>query len=394
LNFILDITERARMEVELQKSQKLESLGILAGGIAHDFNNLLGGIFGYLEMAREKSGPNKDARKYFDKAAGVFARAKDLTQQLLTFSKGGAPIRKAGHIGTLVRESAAFVLSGTKVNCEYDIAPDLRLCDFDENQMGQVIDNIVINAQQAMPLGGTIAITVRNATLGEDRNPTLKAGDYIRISVSDTGVGIPENLLKRIFDPFFTTKQKGNGLGLAVCYSIVRNHDGCIDVESAPGKGSTFHIYLPASNDETAAGDSRPLSEHKGAGAMLVMDDEDFMREIIGGMIESMGYTPIEARHGDEALELFEKARQQGKTIAGALFDLTIPGGKGGMETIAELRKVHPDMPVFAASGFSEDPIMAKPADYGFTDSIRKPFKKGELAEMLNRHLKTDEKMG
>ncbi len=382
-----DMTEKHRLLDNMQRIDKLDSLGVLAGGIAHDFNNLLAGIFGYLDMARARSVTDTTVSKYLDKAATVFERAKDLTQQLLTFSKGGVPKRKTGQLGKLVKENAAFVLSGTNVICDFHIAQDLWLADFDENQIGQVIDNIVLNAQQAMPVGGTIVIAMNNHSLKDNDTLTLKAGNYIKVSITDTGVGIPENLLKRIFDPFFTTKQKGNGLGLATCYSIVQKHDGYIDIESVPGKGSTFHIYLPAANKGTLPDISPSTSQHKGKGSILVMDDEKFMREIVGDMLADMGYTLIEAENGEEALRLCAAAKKQGTQICAALFDLTIPGGMGGKETIVKFREQFPEIPVFASSGFSEDPSMARPTEFGFTDSIRKPFKINELAEMLNKHL-------
>jgi len=383
-----DMTEKQKMLENMQRIDKLDSVGILAGGIAHDFNNLLGGIFGYLDMARERCTSDSLALKYLDKALTVFDRAKDLTQQLLTFSKGGVPKRKTGQIGKLVRENAAFVLSGTNVSCAFNIAGDLRLCDYDENQIGQVIDNIVLNAQQAMPLGGTLTISVSNIYLNNDHDSSFPGGDYIRISIRDTGVGIPQDMLKRIFDPFFTTKQKGNGLGLATCYSIIQKHDGYIDVESVPGKGSTFNIFLPASQTGSLQDISQPASEHKGKGSILIMDDEDFMREIVVDMLHAMGYSSIVARSGEEALALCAEAVKKGLDVRAAFFDLTIPGGMGGKEAICPFREKFPGIPVFAASGFSEDPVMARPTDFDFTDSIRKPFKKNELAEMLNRHLK------
>jgi PAS domain S-box-containing protein len=384
-----DVTEKQKMLDTMQRIDKLDSIGILAGGIAHDFNNLLGGIFAYLEMAREQSSADKTISRYLDRALSVFERAKDLTQQLLTFSKGGAPKRKTGQLGSLVRENAAFALTGSNIRCEYHIAQDLRLCDFDENQIGQVIGNIVINAQQAMALGGTIDISVNNISLEKGENPGLQAGNYLRVSIKDTGIGIPQEMLKRIFDPFFTTKQKGNGLGLATCYSIVQKHDGYIDVESVLGKGSTFHIYLPASHKGAVEEITQTTSQHRGTGNFLIMDDEDCMRETIGTLLAMMGYAVIKAKDGDEALRLCAEVKKQGTSICGALFDLTIPGGMGGSEAIVELRKTFPDLPVFASSGFSEDPTMARPTEFGFTDSIRKPFRKADLAQMLNKHLKT-----
>ena len=383
-----DMTEKQKMFDNMQRIDKLDSIGVLAGGIAHDFNNLLGGIFGYLDMAREHCASDALALRYLDKALSVFDRARDLTQQLLTFSKGGVPKRKTGQIGTLVRENASFALSGTNVSCAFNIASDLKLCDYDENQIGQVIDNIVLNAQQAMPLGGTITISVDNIFLNNHGSPSLPGGDYIRISIRDTGVGIPQDMLKRIFDPFFTTKQKGNGLGLATCYSIIQKHDGYIDVESVPGKGSAFHIFLPASQKASLQDLPQSVSVHKGKGSILVMDDEDFMREIVVDMLSAMGYSSIEARNGEEAIHLCADAVKNGSVVQAAFFDLTIPGGMGGKEAISLFREKFSDIPVFAASGFSEDPVMARPTDFNFTDSIRKPFKKNELAEMLNRHLK------
>jgi PAS domain S-box-containing protein len=383
-----DMTERHKLLDNMQRIDKLDSLGVFAGGIAHDFNNLLAGIFGYLEMAQQRSTADKTVSKYLDKALSVFERAKDLTHQLLTFSKGGAPKRKTGHLGKLVKENAVFVLSGTNVSFEYSIPQDLWLADYDENQIGQVIDNIVLNAQQAMPLGGTIVISVNNISLKDNEKNALNAGNYIKTSITDTGIGIPQDLLKSIFDPFFTTKQKGTGLGLATCFSIVQKHDGCIDVESVLGKGSTFHIYLPATQKGTIRDISQSTSQHKGTGCFLVMDDEGFMREIIGDMLTDMGYTIIEAKNGEEALQLCAEALKLGNPISGALFDLTIPGGMCGKEAIMMLRKKFSDMPVFASSGFSDEPIMASPTEFGFTDSIRKPFKKDDLAKMLNKHLK------
>jgi len=382
-----DMTENQRLLDNIQRIDKLDSLGVLAGGIAHDFNNLLAGIFGYIDMARVKSSTDMTVSKYLNKALTVFERAKDLTQQLLTFSKGGIPKRTTGHLGTLVKENADFVLSGSHVRCDYTIADDLWLSDFDENQIGQVIDNIVINAQQAMPVGGTISITVDNVTLDSKESLGRTPGNYIKIVITDTGIGIPQDIIKRIFDPFFTTKQKGNGLGLATCYSIVEKHGGAIDVTSQPGKGSSFTIYLPATHTGTVEKKVQSPSGHQGKGSVIVMDDEFFIREIVCDMLATMGYTPVEAEHGEEALRVCAKEIERGCLVRCALFDLTIPGGMGGKETIVKFKEFFPDIPVFASSGFSHDPVIARPTEFGFTDSIQKPFKLSELAELLGRHL-------
>jgi PAS domain S-box-containing protein len=384
-----DITDKQRMIDKLQKIDKLDSLGVLAGGIAHDFNNLLCVIFGFMEMAKKVSSDNKKASTYLDNALVAFNRAKDLTTQLLTFSKGGAPKRKTGNIGSLIKGNSVFVLSGSKVSCEFYIAPNLWLCDFDENQMAQVIDNIIINALEAMPQGGKIKITAQNITMEDQAAfPSLKGGNFVKISIEDTGIGIPQEIIKRIFDPFFTTKQKGNGLGLATCYSIIQKHEGYIDVESIQGKGSRFHVYLPANKSKHIQNGSLLTLEHKGSGQILLMDDEDLVRDIAGTMLREMGYTVIEAKDGEEALALFAEAMSKGETIRCAFFDLTIPGGMGGKEALVKLRTFAPDIPVFASSGFSEDPVIACPDEFGFTDSICKPFMSDDLAEMLNKHLK------
>lgn len=379
-----DMSEKQKLVDAMQRTDKLDAIGVLAGGIAHDFNNLLAGIFGYMEIARACT-TEKPIADYLDKAMSVFGRAKDLTQQLLTFSKGGMPIRKTAPLGPLLRSSTSFALSGSKLGCDFDIAEDLWFADFDKNQLGQVIDNLVINALQAMPLGGRILVTAKNVVLKDGEIPPLKGGRFIKMSIADTGIGIPPDLLKRIFDPFFTTKQKGNGLGLATCYAIIHKHEGGIEVESIMGKGATFHVFLPASQNAIFQNTSPVSESHRGSGRILIMDDEAFIREILGGMLTDMGYSICEAKDGEEALRLCANAAKNGQPIDAAFFDLTIPGGMGGKEAIVQFRQHYPAIPVYASSGYSEDPVMAKPAEYGFTNSIRKPYRKDELAAMLNR---------
>jgi PAS domain S-box-containing protein len=383
----MEITERKKAEQALQRVDKLDSLSVLAGGIAHDFNNLLSGIFGYIEIAKEECSTESLASKYLDEALKVFDRAKDLTLRLLTFSKGGAPKRKTGQIGKLLKENASFVLTGSNVRCDYTISKDLWLCDFDENQIGQVIDNIVLNAKQAMPMGGVIHIEATNVCIENSNAQLIPAGNYIKISIADTGVGIPQAHIKQIFDPFFTTKQKGNGLGLATSYSIVQKHGGYLDVESVPEKGSVFNIYLPATDKKIMQTIPQKQAPHHGKGHILVMDDEQFMRALVGKFLELMGYTMIPAINGEEALHIGEQGLQQGYFVSAAIFDLTVPGGMGGKDAVIQFKKLYPDVPVFASSGFSKDPVMAQPKEYGFTDSICKPFKKDELAQMLSKYL-------
>ncbi|MBN1984041.1 MAG: PAS domain S-box protein [Chitinivibrionales bacterium] len=384
-----DMTEKQKMQNTMQIASKLESLGILAGGIAHDFNNLLGGIYGYIDTAREETGEKKTSL-YLEKALGTIDRARGLTQQLLTFAKGGAPIMDNAAIFPFVQEATLFVLSGSSVSCTFDIPKNLWPCKFDKNQIGQVIDNIVINAQQAMPDGGIIEISAQNITLGENEHITLSCGNYVKLSIKDQGIGILKESLPRIFDPFFTTKPRGHGLGLSTCYSIINRHGGCIEVESELGKGTTFHIYLPASTKSKAKTPDESAEKHTGSGVFLVVDDEEVMRETIGTMLESFGYSVIFKENGNDAVNFFSTEIKVNRTIAGMIFDLTIPGQMGGKEAIGEIRKMCPEIPVFVASGYAEDPVMAHPTDYGFTASISKPFMRTELAKMLNKYIKAN----
>jgi PAS domain S-box-containing protein len=380
-----DMTEKQKLSDSMQRAQKLESLGILAGGIAHDFNNMLAGIFGYLEMAQERATANKTDQipKYITKALGVFDRAKGLTQQLLTFAKGGTPIRKTIQMTPLIRHSANFALSGSNVTAQFTIADDLWLCDCDENQIGQAIDNIVINGKQAMPMGGKIVISADNIT-DEPGHP----GSFVRISIKDEGIGMPKEILSKIFDPFFSTKEAGHGLGLSTVFSIIKQHEGWIDVESKPGKGSTFQMYIPASQKTVFSGAVPELVEHKGSGTILVMDDEEFMLEIVGNMLQSMGYIVARAKDGKEALAMFTHAEKSGLPFVASILDLTIPGGTGGKETAAAIRKINPHAIVIASSGYSEDPIISNPTEHGFTDRIIKPYRKNQLTELMMRIMK------
>ena len=314
-------------------------------------------------------------------------RARGLTLQLLTFAKGGDPIKTTGNLFPFAQETAQFALSGSNITCKFDIAQNLALCDFDKNQIGQVIDNMFINARQAMPDGGTILLSAKNTHIDENGHPPLIAGDYIVVSIKDSGIGMPKEILPRIFDPYYTTKPKGHGLGLASCYSIVKRHGGCINVDSESGKGSTFQIYLPVSKNISVPSNQIAKVTHKGSGTFLVMDDEEILQETFKSMLESLGYTVVCKKNGNETIDFVSIEMKNQKSISGMIFDLTIPGGMGGREAIGEIRKIDPTTPVFVTSGYAEDPIMSNPAEYGFTASIRKPFRKSELSEMLNKYL-------
>jgi len=381
---IQDITDRKKTEGIVQNAQKLESLGILAGGIAHDFNNLMGGIFGYIDIAIGNSNDERVSR-YLNKAVSTIDRAKSLTAQLLTFSKGGAPIQKVMSLFPIIEDTIQFALSGSNVSSVYKIATDLWNCNIDINQISQVFDNIVINATQAMPSGGEITVTASNIVVQESNNPLLNNGNYIKISIKDHGVGIKRDNLNKLFVPFYSTKPGGHGLGLATSYSIIHRHGGTIEVESEVGKGSVFHIYIPAtlavSEQLTTKGDS-----YSGKGTILIMDDEEVMRETISAMLEKIGYSCICANDSIQTLQLFKKAYAEKQPITGLILDLTIPGGIGGRETLVEIRNIDKDIPVFAVSGYSDDPIMKDPLRFGFTGSLCKPFRKSELETMMGKY--------
>jgi two-component system sensor histidine kinase EvgS len=386
-----DMTEDIRIQEKMQQAAKLDSIGVLAGGIAHDFNNLLSGIFGYVQLAAESAGDREKVRQYLDEVMAIFGRAKSLTQQLLTFSKGGLPKRESKDVGKIIKQSSSFSLSGSNISCTFEMDEHLWPCDVDEYQIGQVIDNLVINAQQAMPGGGTITITAKNAQLFEDNTYLLDAGFYVHITVADTGIGIPQSILNRVFDPFFTTKQRGTGLGLATCYSIIGKHDGTITVYSTPDQGTVFHILLPRSQAGVYGVDaeSPEKSDYKGSGTILVLDDEEFMTDIVTHMLKSMGFSVITASSGDGVLSYCRKHNSESPLTA-MLLDLTLPGSRGGREIVDELRTFFPDLPIFASSGYSQDDVIAHPEEYGFTDSIAKPFDRGELMQLLSQHLNSE----
>ena len=317
-------------------------------------------------------------------------RAKALTQQLLTFSKGGAPVRNPVRMGPLIRDTCRFASSGSNVKCNVSLEDGLRNCSVDRNQIGQVIQNLMINAIQAMPMGGTIDVTAANATLREGDQPTLAHGEYVLITITDQGTGIPPQMLPRIFDPFFTTKPKGHGLGLAISHSIISRHGGTIDVRSELGKGTTFTVYLPACGDcGPMQGETREIS-HVGKGMILVMDDDEAVRKLLSLMLDLGLFRSVP--DGAATLDCFREDERNGKSLSAVILDLTIPGGMGGREVAAEVRKLDPEVPIFVSSGYAEDPIMANPTKYGITASLSKPFRKAELMEMLEKYMKKSPK--
>lgn len=376
-----DVSEKRRIEQELMKADKLNSLGILAGGIAHDFNNILTAILGNIILAKEFTRPGEKIYERLIEAEKASLRAKDLAQQLLTFSSGGAPIKKTMFISELLKESALFALSGSNVQCEFSISNNLWAVEIDEGQINQAINNLIINAIQSMPEGGRIKLTAENVTVSEGE----KKGRYVKISIVDQGIGIPKEHLPKIFEPYFTTKQKGSGLGLAIVYSIIKKHGGYIEVETELGVGTTFKVYLPASLKNVFMRKGLKEKIQTGKGKILVMDDEELVRKVVGEMLVFLGYEVEFAKEGIEAIELYKKAKAQGQPFDAIIMDLTIPIGMGGKETINKLLEIDPTVKAIVSSGYSTDPVMTEFTKYGFKGFIIKPFKIKELGEVLYR---------
>jgi PAS domain S-box-containing protein len=390
---VRDITERKRLEERMARDEKLESLQILAGGIAHDFNNLLAGIFGYIDLARAELPAGNPAIDFLNSSFLAFDRAKHLAQQLLTFAKGGAPQKKPLMLPELVRNTCVLTLSGSNVRGEFRFSEALWPVEADEYQLSQVFSNLIINAVQAMPQGGTVAIAADNTTLKAGQVGTLPAGKYVAVTVKDHGVGIPEKIIGKIFDPFFTTKQKGSGLGLATCYSIVNRHGGFIDAVSEPGVGAVFTVWLPASEKSVELPESlKDTPDLRGSGRVLIMDDERLIRGIARDMLKRAGYEVAVAADGKEAIAKYREAFEAGKKFDAVILDLTVPGGMGGEQAVRELIKIDPQVAAIVSSGYSDDMVLAHFTEYGFTGTVPKPYSLRELLTTVKRVMESKKK--
>lgn len=386
-NFIAlkeDITIRKQAEENLFKMRKLESLGMMAGGIAHDFNNLLMGILCNVSIAKRKL-PNSVFDILEDIEQASF-RAQKLAGQLLTFAKGGkAPIKEVGFIKEIIKEAAEFAISGSKVSCQYHFEQELQPIEVDTGQIYQLIHNLILNAIQAMPAGGNIEIFVENIKITSKNNvPPLKSGKYIKITVKDEGHGITQKNLLQIFDPYFTTKDEGSGLGLFVAYSIAKNHHGLLKVESKIEQGTSFSLYLPASRKKITE-KIEPDEILSGEGSILLMDDDEMVRNVVSDALEIIGYQVECAKDGDEAIKKYQNAKKPFDVV---LLDLTIKGGMGGQEAVKKLLQHDPDAKVIVSSGYSDDPVMANFADYGFKNVIEKPYNLETLSTVIYKTLK------
>ncbi len=380
-----NITERRALQKEISKGQRLESLGVLAGGLAHDFNNFLTAIMGNISLAMLTADPETKTLEFLQSAESAALRARDVTQQLLTFAKGGAPVKELASIEEIIRESAAFSLRGSKCKCRFLFSTELQNTEIDKGQFSQVINNLIINAMHAMPDGGIITISGENITLTDNHPTALNPGEYLKITIQDQGSGIPKAIKEKIFDPFFTTKKQGSGLGLASSYTIIKNHGGHIQVSETSAQGSSFIIYLPASKQKTTMKDDSAISTFKGSGHILLMDDEEMICEVTSLILENLGYEVESVNDGEAALSKYRHSLEQNCPYDLLIFDLTIPGGMGGIETMKEILDLNPKARAIVSSGYSNDPVMANFADYGFSDRIAKPYTISKLTEVLSR---------
>jgi PAS domain S-box-containing protein len=384
-----DIRDRKLLEEHLQQEEKMEAVGRLAGGIAHDFNNFLAAVVGNVALAKIHAQPGEEIYNRLEEMERAALRARALTQQLITFAQGGVPVRMPGTLPDLIRDASTFVLRGSNVRCKYHFPDDLWWAEFDQGQIIQVIQNLVINADQAMPEGGVVNVEAANVTVTGSYRLPLKPGRYIRLMIEDSGCGIPKEHLNKIFDPFFTTKNDGTGFGLATAYSILKNHDGYLYAESELGKGTRFFLFLPATDGKNEK--TREPSEQRlrsGKGRILVMDDDDNLRDIYARLLTHLGYAPTVVGDGEEALSRYSQAKETGTPYAAVIMDLTVPGAMGGKEAVRRLLEIDPKAVAIISSGYSNDPVMANFKDYGFKDVIGKPFTAQTLSAVLWKALK------
>ncbi len=393
LVILSDISNQIAAEKEALKARKLESVGVLAGGIAHDFNNILGAILGNISLAQTYTDADSEIHKILADSEKATLRAKDLTQQLLTFAKGGEPIKKVTELKAIIKDSTEFVLRGSNVKCEFDFAADLEPAKIDAGQISQVIQNIIVNANQAMPAGGSIKVKVENLSINTADQTPLKPGIYSKITITDQGGGIPAQILDKIFDPYFSTKEGNSGLGLAITHSIIGKHNGSISIEtetnSKQNPGSTFTILLPATEQEVVSDATDPNTDEITPGdiTILTMDDEAMISDILEKILHRKGFKTITSVDGQEALDIYQENLTSGTRIDLTIMDLTVPGGMGGQKATKKLLEIDPQAKVIVSSGYANDPVMANFKEYGFKAALGKPFRIQELFSTIEEVL-------
>jgi len=387
---MLDITVEKRLTEELLNSRKLESVGMLAGGIAHDFNNSLMGILGNISIAKSRIGDTHKAHRRLLEAEKAALRAKGLTQQLLTFSKGGAPVRRSTSMEGVIRDTVQFVLSGSNARGQVVVDPRLWPADVDAGQISQVLENLVLNAVQAMPDGGLVRVEARNVDEAASSGLPVRHGRFVGIGVSDEGAGVPPDVVDRIFDPYFTTKEHGSGLGLATSYAIVQKHEGHLVVRPRPGGGTEFTLYLPAGERVERSSEEHTPRAVPRSGRILVMDDDDLVLETVCAMLKMLDHTAVLVPDGESAVQAYGAAMQAGPPFDAVILDLTIRGGYGGEEAMRRILEIDPGAVGIVSSGYSESPVMAETQRFGFRDCIAKPYRPEELRVVLDRVLPND----
>ncbi len=391
---IRDISERRKLEERLFKNRKLESVSVLAAGIAHDFNNILTGIMTSLFVARTQVKPESETYQLLSEAEQSAFRASSLTKQLLTFAKGSTPVRQRLPVRELIEETAGFCLSGSQADYELQLPEDLFDVELDRGQMDQALSSIIVNAEESMPNGGLIRIRAENRSIGSEHALPVRKGTYVTISITDQGGGIPEDDLHRVFDPYFTTKPNHNGLGLTTAHSVITQHEGCIDVESVAEKGSTFYIYLPAApvqqqetDWEIEDSDESPVARRR----VLFMDDEDYIRRTAAKLLEHIGYETTTAAKGEDVLDLYRESLDESRPFDVVVLDLSVNGGKGARETIADLRQLDPEVRAVVTSGYATDPILNDFRRFGFTAALSKPYTVQTIEQAISKALEESE---
>jgi nitrogen-specific signal transduction histidine kinase len=385
-----DITQRQQMDAELLRTQKLESLGVLAGGIAHDFNNLMMVVQGNIELALLDLPLNHISRERLQEARHGVEQTTDLTNKLITFSRGGDPHREFSDIIKIIRDAVQKIVKENKVSVTFDFMENLYPVEVDVLQIKQCFYNLLRNALEAMPDGGHLAIRAENVQMPAQEAFGMKEGCYLKITFTDYGSGIPEKHISKVFDPYFTTKklapQKGLGLGLAVCYSVLKKHCGKIEVESQPGKSTSFFLYLPAKvvqSKENAIKKNTQVNKAR----VLIMDDNPHIRAIERANLEMMGHEVTDAQDGQEAIDAYKKALQSGTLFDLVILDLTVQQGLGGQLAMEHLLKIDPGVRAIIASGYVDDPVIGNYANYGFQGALQKPFKAEEMNELVKKVL-------
>lgn len=402
LVFVRNITERKeaektrlKLEAQLAHAQKMEGVGRLAGGIAHDFNNLLGVILGSINLIQMSLKSAPDFEEALKRAEKACLHASDLTRLFLTLSKGGAPVKRTQSLRELLEGVVKLALSGSSIKPRVSIADDLWLTHCDSRQIHQAVMNLLINAKEAMESGGAVDIIARNVELSEGEIPSIKMGKYAKVSIEDHGRGIPKENLPLIFDPYFSTKsrgaRKGMGLGLTLAYSILRKHDGHILMESESGVGSRFHVYLPAAETKVIEPAAFQPREPARKGRVLVMDDEEILREVVRDMLRVLGYEVETGKDGFEAIERFRAAKESGQPFDIVILDLTVRGGMGAKGAISKLLELDPSVKAIVSSGYSDDRVLSGFREYGFVGALRKPYQMSELSEVIQTAMVSNE---